>query len=77
MKYILHKYHENMGENKIIGIKEGCDLYDFISKKRDTIIEENCGWIEISGEIGFLRDWIIVDEDYEKTFEEGYKDDND
>ena len=70
MKYILHKFHENQENDKIIGVKEGCDLYDFISRKRDTIIEENFSWIEISGHIGLLRDWIIVDEDYERTEEE-------
>ena len=63
MKYILHKFHENQENDKIIGIKEGLDLYDFISKKYDNVIEENIGRIEISGHVGFLKDFIMVDDD--------------
>ncbi len=70
MKYILHKYYDNGEGYKIIGIKEGLDLYDFISKKYDRLIEGCVGTIEIKGSTEFLRDWIIVDEDYEKTWEE-------
>ena len=64
MKYILHKFHENMGEDIIIGIREGCDLYDFISSKWDKVIEENIGTIEISGSTEFLKDYIIVDDSH-------------
>ncbi len=63
MKYILHKFYENGECEKIIGIREGLDLYDFISRKWDKVIEGNIGFIEITGHVGFLKDYIMVDDD--------------
>ena len=63
IKYKLYLIFENMEDAKIIGIKEGKDLYDWISKKHDKILDENLGEIEISGPIHFLKDYIVLDED--------------
>ena len=61
-----------MEGDKIYGIKEGPNqhLHDFIDSKYDVVIQENCGTIEITGSTEFLRDWIVVDKDYQRTDEE-------
>lgn len=62
--YNLHLYYDNGEGYKIIGIREGKDIYDFISKKHDKLLDSDRGSIEISHHED-LKDYIMVDDDYE------------
>jgi hypothetical protein len=72
-KYKLTLIYENGEGYKIIGIKEGIDIYSYISKKRDRILELDRGTIEISGDIHHMDDYIEVDVDYTLNWEEAEK----
>ena len=67
VKYNLYLIHENMENDKLIGIKEGKVIYDYISKW-DKILHDNLGSIEISGKISFLQDFIVLDDDYDENY---------
>jgi hypothetical protein len=70
-KYKLVLYFDNGdGQYKIIGVKEGKDMYDHISRKHDKVLDPDRGTIEVSGDIHHMRDVIEVDYDYELTWEE-------
>ena len=69
VKYILHKINENMEGDKIIGIKEGVNTNNIMSKY-DTFIVKNCGTIEIDGDTEFLQDSIIINQEYTREWEE-------
>jgi hypothetical protein len=72
-KYTLMLIYENGEGYKIVGIKEGCDPYDYISKKHDQILEPNRGTIEISGDIHHMSNYIEVDVEYYLDFDEEEK----
>ena len=65
VKYKLYLIHENMEDDKVVGVKEGEDVRSFISK-HDTILNDNLGSIEISGDVEYLRDFLELDWDYQE-----------
>jgi len=68
-KYNLHLFYENGEGYKIIGIKEGLDVMDYISKKYDRLLDSNRGSIEVSDHDD-LRPYIMVNDYYDLTWEE-------
>ena len=75
-KYTLMLIFENMDGYKIIGLKEGCDPEDHISK-HDKILDDKRGIIGVSGDIDMLEDYIEVNTEYYLTWEEKQEYEND
>ena len=67
IKYKLYLYYENGEGYRIIGIREdrNLDIFNFISKKYDKLLDSDRGFIEISYHED-LRDYIMVNDDYEQ-----------
>ena len=68
IKYNIYLIHENMENDKIVGLREGSVIFDHISKKHDKVLHDNLGSIEISGDIDFMQNFIILDEDYDERY---------
>ena len=65
--------YENGEGYKIVGVKEGCDIFDYFRKKHDKLLEDDRGTLEISGDIHQMEDHIILNEDYSLTYDEDMK----
>lgn len=52
------------GHNKLIAVKEGKDIKEYISKW-DRILNDVFGEIQICGPENLLKDFIILDDDYD------------
>ncbi len=65
--------YENGEGYKIIGIKEGKDVFDWVSKKHDKILDPTYGAIEVSGDIHKMEDYIEVDVEYCLDYDEKEK----
>lgn len=72
-KYNIMLIYENGEGYKIVGIRDGKDPYDFISKKHDSILDEHRGSIEIKGNPDLLTDYIVLEEEYYLNFDEKEK----
>ncbi len=72
-KYALMLIYENGEGYKIIGIKEGKDVFDHVSMKHDRVLDSNYGTIEVSGDILRMRDYIEVDVEYYLDYDEKEK----
>jgi hypothetical protein len=76
MKYKLYLIYENTvlsgGDYKIIAVRDGSDLTEYLSKW-DKIIDPDKGTITIEGDMDDLEFIIIVNEDYQLSFEEKEK----
>ena len=68
-EYKLMLIYDNGEGYRIVGIKEGVDPKDHISK-HDTILDPDRGTIEVSGDIHQMDEYIEVDTDYSLTYDE-------
>jgi len=73
VKYNIMLIRENLEGYKIVGVKEGRDIYDFISKKYDRVLDPDRGSIVISGDIYNISHYLVLDSEYDLNFDEKKK----
>jgi hypothetical protein len=67
-KYKIHLIFENTalsgGNNKLIAVKEGSNIYEYISKW-DRVLNDVFGEIQMCGPSELLKEFFVLEDDYD------------